>query len=62
MVSVEHTAEKYAKEFIRSAKNNGLSDKLQENITMFVPLDEAFTDFSEQMFESVLTGLVYTFQ
>lgn len=53
-VPVIETAEKLgANEFIRSAKNNGLQEKLTENITVFVPLDEAFTDFSEQMFETV---------
>lgn len=51
---VLETAEKLgANEFIRSAKNNGLEEKLSENITLFVPLDGAFTDFSEQMFETV---------
>lgn len=53
-VNVIETAEKLgAKEFIRSAKNNGLEEKLSGNITLFVPLDGAFTDFSEQMFETV---------
>lgn len=53
-VPVIATAEKLgANEFIRSAKNNGLEEKLTENITLFVPLDGAFTDFSEQMFETV---------
>lgn len=53
-VPVIETAEKLgANDFIRSAKNNGLEEKLSQNITLFVPLDEAFTDFSEQMFETV---------
>lgn len=52
--SVIEVAEKLgAKEFIRSAKNNGLEEKLAENVTLFAPLDEAFTDFAEQMFETV---------
>uniref|UniRef100_A0A6B2EGS4 Putative transforming growth factor-beta-induced protein ig-h3 isoform x2 n=1 Tax=Phlebotomus kandelakii TaxID=1109342 RepID=A0A6B2EGS4_9DIPT len=56
--SVEETAESLgAKEFMRSVKNNGLSEKITENITMFVPLDSAFTDFSEKMFESNLVVL-----
>lgn len=53
-VPVIETAEKLgANEFIRSAKNNGLEEKLTGNITLFVPLDGAFTDFSEHMFETV---------
>ncbi|GAB0094832.1 transforming growth factor-beta-induced protein ig-h3 [Sergentomyia squamirostris] len=56
--SVEETAESLgAKEFITSTKNNGLGEKITENITMFVPLDSAFTDFSEKMFESNLVVL-----
>ncbi|XP_059609251.1 transforming growth factor-beta-induced protein ig-h3 [Phlebotomus argentipes] len=56
--SVEETAESLgAKEFMRSVKNNGLTEKITENITMFVPLDSAFTDFSEKMFESNLVVL-----
>lgn len=54
LFNVEETAEKLgAKEFIESVKKNGLSEKLSQNITVFVPLDSSFADFSEQMFESV---------
>lgn len=56
--SIVDTAEEMgAKEFIRSAKNNGLEEKLQSNITLFLPTDTAFTDFSEQMFENNLVVL-----
>ncbi|XP_055698928.1 transforming growth factor-beta-induced protein ig-h3 [Phlebotomus papatasi] len=56
--SIEETAESLgAKEFMKSVKNNGLSERITENITMFVPLDSAFTDFSEKMFESNLVVL-----
>uniref|UniRef100_A0A7G3B0L3 Putative transforming growth factor-beta-induced protein ig-h3-like isoform x1 n=1 Tax=Lutzomyia longipalpis TaxID=7200 RepID=A0A7G3B0L3_LUTLO len=56
--SVEETAESLgAKEFMRSVKNNGLTERITENITIFVPLDSAFTLFSEKMFESNLVVL-----
>lgn len=57
LVSVAETSEKLgAKEFIRSAKNNGLEEKLFTNVTIFAPNDDAFTSFSEEMFESVSGG------
>lgn len=58
--TVEETAESLgAKEFMRSIKNNGLTERITENITMFVPLDSAFTDFSEKMFETVSQMCLY---
>lgn len=53
--SVMETSEKLgAKEFIKAAKNNGLEDMLtKKNVTVFLPTDASFTEFSEQMFESV---------
>lgn len=55
LVSVMETSEKLgAKEFAKSAKNNGLEDMLtKKNVTVFLPTDASFTEFSEQMFESV---------
>lgn len=49
------TSEKLgAKEFVKSAKNSGLEDMLtKKNVTVFLPTDASFTEFSEQMFESV---------
>ncbi|XP_055848484.1 transforming growth factor-beta-induced protein ig-h3 [Episyrphus balteatus] len=43
-------------EFMRSVKNNGLEGMLTSNVTLFLPTNEAFTTFSEQMFEN---NLVY---
>lgn len=55
LVSVMETSEKLgAKEFVKAAKNNGLEDMLtKKNVTLFLPTDASFTEFSEQMFESV---------
>lgn len=52
---IMETSEKLgAKEFIKAAKNNGLEDMLtKKNVTVFLPTDASFTEFSEQMFESV---------
>lgn len=49
------TSEKLgAKEFVKAAKNSGLEDMLtKKNVTVFLPTDASFTEFSEQMFESV---------
>ncbi|XP_055904635.1 transforming growth factor-beta-induced protein ig-h3 [Eupeodes corollae] len=43
-------------EFMRSVKNNGLENMLASNVTLFLPTNQAFTTFSEQMFEN---NLVY---
>lgn len=43
-------------EFMRSIKNNNLEGMLKSNMTLFLPTNEAFTTFSEQMFEN---NLVY---
>jgi hypothetical protein len=52
--SLFETAEKLGgKEFIKTAKNNDL-EKSVVNKTMFLPSDEAFMEFAEQMFENVL--------
>lgn len=56
--SIVLTAEEMgAKEFIKTARNNGLEEKLLSNITLFLPTDQAFTEFSEQMFENNLVVL-----
>lgn len=56
--SIAATADELgAKEFIKSARNNGLEEKLLSNITLFLPTDTAFTEFSEQMFENNLVVL-----
>ncbi|KAJ6635572.1 Transforming growth factor-beta-induced protein ig-h3, partial [Pseudolycoriella hygida] len=59
LVSVMETSEKLgAKEFVKSAKHNQLEDMLtKKNVTLFLPTDASFTEFSEQMFESNLVVL-----
>lgn len=49
------TSEKLGgKEFVKAAKNNGLEEMLtKKNVTVFLPTDASFADYSEQMFESV---------
>lgn len=56
LVSVMETSEKLGgKEFVKAARNNGLEDMLtKKNVTVFLPTDASFTDYSEQMFESNL--------
>lgn len=52
--SFTETAEQLgSKEFMRSVGKNDLKEKFDDNITLFMPTDEAFTDFSEQMLENV---------
>lgn len=54
MSPIPETAEKLgAKEFIRMAKTNGFENEFAKNITLFAPLDDAFTDFSEHILENV---------
>lgn len=40
-------------EFIRSAQKNDIDDELRKNITLFLPTDATFTEFAEQLLESV---------
>lgn len=50
---MENTIEKLGgKEFMRSAKKTSVLEEM-EGMTVFAPVDEAFTDFSEKMFENV---------
>lgn len=52
--SVIETSEKLeGREFVRSAQKNDIDDKLRKNVTLFLPTDAAFTEFAEQMLESV---------
>lgn len=52
--SVMETAEKLnGREFIRGAQKSDVDDVLRKNITLFVPTDAAFTEYAEQMLESV---------
>jgi len=52
--SVMETAEKMGgKDFIQTAKTAGLEDMLKKNVTVFLPTDKKFKDFSEHMVESV---------
>lgn len=41
------------REFIRSAQKNDIDDELRKNITLFLPTDATFTEFAEQLLESV---------
>lgn len=53
-VNVAETAEILGgKQFVKSAINNDLKEIMESNITVFMPLDERFMEFSEQMFENV---------
>lgn len=50
---MENTIEQLGgKEFMKSAKKGSLLEEM-EGLTVFAPMDEAFTDFSEKMFENV---------
>lgn len=55
LLPIMETSEKLgAKEFVKAAKNSGLEEMLtKKNVTLFLPTDASFTEFSEQMFESV---------
>lgn len=53
--SVIETSEKLeGREFVRSAQKNDVDDHLKKNVTLFLPTDAAFTEFAEQMLESVI--------
>lgn len=41
------------REFIRSAQKNDIDEKLRKNVTLFMPTDKEFTEFAEQLLESV---------
>lgn len=41
------------REFIRSAQKNDIDDELRKNVTLFLPTDATFTEFAEQLLESV---------
>lgn len=48
------TSEKLeGREFIRSAQKNDVDEALRKNVTLFLPTDTRFTEFAEQMLESV---------
>lgn len=52
--SVIETSEKLnGKEFIRAAQKNDVDSYLRKNVTVFLPTDAAFSEFAEQMLESV---------
>lgn len=51
---ITETADKLnGKEFIRAVDKNSLKSHLTKNVTLFLPIDTAFTEFAEQMLESV---------
>lgn len=51
---ISETAESLnGKEFVRAVQKNSLEPKLANNVTLFLPIDSAFTEFAEQMLESV---------
>lgn len=53
---ITETAENLgAKEFIKMAKTNGFDEEFTKNITLFAPLDDAFTDFAEHILDNVYT-------
>lgn len=54
---VDTAEEMGAKEFMKTARSNGLDEMLATNLTVFLPTDSAFTEFSEQMFENNLVVL-----
>lgn len=41
------------REFVRSAQKNDIDDELRKNVTLFLPNDSTFTEFAEQLLESV---------
>lgn len=53
------TAERLnGREFVRSAQKNDVDDELRKNVTLFLPTDTTFTEFAEQLLESVC-GLLW---
>lgn len=51
---IAETAENLnGKEFVRAVQKNSLESKLTNNVTLFLPIDSAFTEFAEQMLETV---------
>lgn len=40
-------------EFIRAAQKNDVDNELRQNVTLFMPTDAVFTEFAEQLLESV---------
>lgn len=40
-------------EFVRSAQKNDVDNELRQNVTLFLPTDATFTEFAEQLLESV---------
>lgn len=52
--SIIETSEKLqGREFVRSAQKNDADESLRKNVTLFLPTDTTFTEFAEQMLESV---------
>lgn len=52
--SISETADDLkGKEFIRAIQKNSLESELTKNVTLFLPIDSAFLEFTEQMLESV---------
>lgn len=52
--SIIETSEKLGGlEFTRSAQKNDVDGSLRKNVTVFLPKDSTFTEFAEQMLESV---------
>lgn len=52
--SLIETSERLSgREFIRSAQKNDIDEELRKNVTLFLPTDATFTEFAEQLLESV---------
>lgn len=41
------------REFVRAAQKNDIDEELRKNVTLFMPSDIVFTEFAEQLLESV---------
>lgn len=58
--SLIETSERLSgREFIRSAQKNDIDDELRKNVTLFLPTDATFTEFAEQLLESVCFYFVW---
>lgn len=57
---MEETVERLgAKEFVSTVKKSGLDATLENDVTLFVVPDSAYTTFAEQMWENVSMPWLY---
>lgn len=54
---IETTERLDGREFVRSAQKNDIDEALRKNVTLFMPTDAVFTEFAEQLLESVMTNV-----